>query len=394
MTGRWQRAAVVVAAMSTAAPALAGTQDLRILEPSSEAPVFGETDVVVEYGGSEPLAKVDIYLDGSLVASFSRPPYRERIDFGESTAEHQVRAVATTLFGDTIEAAETTPSIDVGSALDVELIQLYVTVKWWVDGPETWSNPADFMVRDESGGRERVVTVSSEAPRLSVVVLLDASDSMKGDRLQIALDGAKSVAGLLNREDEVLIGAFSDRLLRATAFDNRRASFEQSLDGLVATGGTAVLDQVYFALNRLSTRLGRPVIIFFSDGEDVSSVLTAEQLQRRARRSQTTIYWVRMKEDGKQPARYVSSWRDVDENDRLLATLEETVVESGGRVLEIRSPREVSTALQQIFGELRAQIVLGFHPSRRKHDGSWRRIEVRGTRGRSEFQTRAGYVDN
>lgn len=378
--------------LAVASPSWA-TETLRIVSPSDQAPVFGEAEVAVEYGGNQPIGKVEIYLDGSLVATFSRPPYRATVDFGESAAEHQVRAVATTLFGQRLEAASTTPGIDVGSALDVELIQLYVTVKWWVDGPESWTDPADFSVRDESGTRERIVTVSNEAPRLSVVVLLDASDSMKGERLQLALDGAKSVAGLLHSEDEVLIGAFSDRLLRATAFDHRLAAFEQSLEGLQATGGTAVLDQLYFALNRLSTRLGRPVIIFFSDGEDVSSVLTAEQLQRRARRSQTTIYWVRLVEEGRKGVHYVSSWRGVEENERLLSTLGETVAESGGRVLEIRSPREVSSALEQIFGELRAQIVLGFHPSRRQHDGSWRRIEVRGTRGRSELQTRAGYVD-
>jgi len=369
-------------------------QELVITQPTAASPIFGVNDILIEYHGSDPVARVEIFLDGSLVARLSRPPFRARVDVGESNAEHHVRALATTVFGKQLEASVTTPTITVDSQLDVQLIQLYMTVKWWVGEPGAKMKASDFEVIDEDGSSEKVITLSTEEPQLSVVLLVDASDSMVGEPLRIALDGAKTVTSLLKPDDEVLVGVFSDRLLRATEFTNRARTLDDALDGVEATGGTAVLDSVYYGLNRLSTRLGRPVVILFSDGEDVSSVLQIDEVRRRVRRSQATLYWVRQEVAGAEASRYVSAWRDADENARLREQLEQTVAESGGRVLPIYSLNEVGAALQLIFAELREQIVLGFQPTRRRHDGSWRRIQVRGRQAKIEIQTRAGYVDD
>jgi len=391
----WRRRLATLAFLCLAAAQVrAEDPALVIAQPTAAAPIFGANDIVIEYRGGDPLAQIEIYFDGSLAGRLSKPPFRIRVDAGEANAEHHVSAVATTVFGRQYEASVTTPTIEVGSQLDVQLVQLYLTVKSAGRVVGAGMKPDEFDVVDEDGTSERVVTVSNEEPQLSVVLLLDASESMEGDPLRVALDGAKTVTTLLRPGDEVQIGVFSDRLLRATQFTSEEATLDEALADVQATGGTAVLDSVYFGLNRLSTRLGRPVAILFSDGEDVSSVLQADDVRQRVRRSQATLYWVRMETAGAETPRYVTTWRGADDNARLRATLEETVRESGGSVLPIESLTEVGTALQRIFAQLREQIVLGFQPTRRRHDGSWRRIRVVGRREALEIRTRAGYVDD
>jgi VWFA-related protein len=356
--------------------------------------VFGEIQITAELRGGDPVSEVAFYVDGSRVKKFTQPPYSMTFDVGQANLEHHIRAVATTLFGKRIEGSVTTPAIEVGSQLDVELVQLFMKVKADDGRRVDQLTAGDFEIDDSAGGREPAVTFSTEEPPLSAVVLVDASDSMKGEPLRRAVEGAKSVTQLLRPEDEVMISLFSDRLLRSTEFTRSAQTLDSALEGVEAAGGTAVYDHLYYALNRLELRLGRPVVILLSDGEDVSSVLDATEVRWRVRRSQVTLYWARLREPGKPAGSYISAWRDFADNDKQTAELEAAVDESGGRIVDIDSLERLEGALKSIFAELRSQVVLGFQPNKRRHDGSWRTIDVRGVHGRLDVKTRAGYVDD
>jgi VWFA-related protein len=339
------------------------------------------------------LTEVALFVDGSLVARLAKPPYRARFDVGQGNAEHHFVAQATTLFGATLRSELTTSAIEVGEQVDVELVHLYMNVQLW-DGrrPEELKVP-DFEVADDAGAQVQVTSLTRGDVPLSGVVLVDASDSMRGEAFAQAVSAAQTVTSLLGPEDEVLIALFSDRLLRATEFTRRADVLAQALAGVEAAGGSAVVDHLYFALNRLRSRLGRPVVILFSDGEDVSSALDAEQIRWRVRRSQATLYWIRLQPDGGAPRRYSTFWRDANDSKRQFELLEETVRETGGEVVPIQTIPQARAALTSIFANLRAQVVLGFYPVNRRHDGSWRPIEVRPTSGRMRITARAGYVD-
>jgi len=344
--------------------------------------------------GQGSVTDVTFYVDGSRVGHFEKPPFALRFDFGQLNLEHHIRVVATTGTGDRIEDSLTTPAIEVGSQLDVELVQLFMKVRIGDGRKPSELHADDFEVVDSRGGREKPITFSTEEPPLSAVVVVDASDSMKGEPLRRAVDGAKSVTKLLRPEDEVMVALFSDRLLRATEFTRSAETLDAALGDIAASGGTAVYDHLYFALNRLEMRLGRPVLILLSDGEDVSSVIAAEEVRWRARRSQATLYWLRLREAGKSGASYISPWRDAAANSHETAELESAVDESGGRILDITSLEQLEGSLASIFKELRSQLVLGFQPSDRRHDGAWCPISVRGTSGKLQVTTRAGYVDD
>jgi VWFA-related protein len=380
----------VVLALAVAAPAGA---ELAFRNPSGREPVFGPVEIAVDASGGEPLTEVALFVDGSLVARLSKPPYRARFDVGQGNAEHHFVAQGKTLFGTSLRAELSTPAIEVGEQVDVELVHLYMNVQLW-DGrrPEQLTS-GDFVVADEGGTRAPVSSLSRGDVPLSGVVLVDSSDSMRGEAIVQALAAVQTVPALLGAEDEVLIALFSDRLLRATEFTRRADVLAGALGGVEAAGGSAILDHLYFALNRLRSRLGRPVVILFSDGEDVSSVLGADEIRWRVRRSQATLYWIRLQPEGAGPRLFSTFWRDVGETKRQFEVLEETVRESGGEVLPIQSIPQARSALVGIFERLRAQVVLGFYPVNRRHDGNWRPIRVSPVGGGMQITARAGYVD-
>jgi hypothetical protein len=125
----------------------------------------------------------------------------------------------------------------------------------------------------------------------------------------------------------------------------------------------------------------------------VSSLIEAEQIRWRTRRSQATLFWIRMAPEGGERRRYMTFWRDGSETDAEFETLEATVIESGGRVVSIRTVDEAQAALSEIFRSLREQFVVGFQPSKRRHDGSWRPLSVSAGRPGVKVRARAGYID-
>jgi VWFA-related protein len=383
------------AALALGAAAGAGAARIAIASPDGRAPVFGPVEIAVELESPDPISELRLFVDGSLVARLARPPWRARHDVGQFNVEHHFVAEATTRFGARLRATRTTPAVAVDDQVEVELVQLFVRVAAKSGPPPRDLGPDPFRVTDEAGERMPVTTVAGGGVPISTVVLVDSSDSMRGEPFRRALAGAQTAAGLLGPEDEVMVAHFSDRLLRATDFTCDRGALASALEGVEASGGSAVFDHLYFALNRLKTRLGRPVAILFSDGEDVTSALDAEDFRWRARRSQATLYWVRVAPEARgEPRRYATFWRDEPECTTERRTLEAAVAESGGGIVEIRSVAELNLALIRIFDDLRSQVVVGFHPKHRRHDGSWRPIYVRAASPGLSTTARAGYGDD
>lgn len=251
----------------------------------------------------------------------------------------------------------------------------------------------DFRVVD-NGVEQQLVTFERGDIPFTAVLLLDSSESMKGQRLQTALDGAKVFLTRLQELDEAKAILFSDRVLVSSPFSNQNADFLAELEGTLASGGTALNDHLFAALEMLEHRQGRRVVILLSDGADVVSVLRMQDVLWKIRRTNSLIYWIRLREETHVEASFSSSWRDLEANVREVQQLERAVKESGGRVAELRHIDEVERAFDEILRELRDQYVLGYYPTDQSHDGSWREVKV-STRGwDTRVRTREGYVDH
>ena len=378
--------------------------DVEIVAPATGAPAFGVIEVVAEVSSGSPLEYVECFVDGRRLGRLRSPPFRWIVDVGEDNEERVIEVSARSVVGGTGRADLRTPRIEVDEVMDVELLQLYAVVE--KDGVRVTDLTRDaFRLVDDRGRRQEIVTFEGGDLPISATLLVDSSESMQGGRLAVALRGIGAFADGMMEKDEAMLVLFSDQILRLTDFAAEPAALVGDVDGVQALGSTSINDHLYYALNRVDQRLGRRVVVLFSDGDDVTSLLSMEKVLWRARRSQAVIYWIRLDESEAtrdrpadleaepEPRRFNSSWRGADANAQEQRLLRQAVADSGGRVLTVRRLEDLESGFADVMDELRDQYVIGFYPTSSRHDGSWRRYDIK-VRGGYRVRSRGGFIDD
>lgn len=364
---------------------------VTITSPKPNTPVFDEVEFSAIVTSAEEIERVEFYVDGQEVGWDETSPYWVSVQLGGDNVERQFTVVAYGVSGAQATASITTPRLDINLEVDVDLQQLYVTVTR--DGERVLNLERENFTVLDNNVREELVTFERGDVPFTAVLLLDASESMKGERLAAATDGARAFLNGLNPLDEAMMILFSDRVLAATPFSNQKAALVAGLAGTLAGGGTALNDHLYAALHLLHRRQGRRTVVLMSDGVDVLSVLGIEDVLWRVRRSDALIYWIRLEDERQPHSSFSSAWRDYEANREQVNGLEQVVKESGGRVAVLTRIEDLKEAFEGILSELREQYVLGYYPSRQRDDGSWRPVKVRVDVYGTKVRTREGYID-
>jgi Ca-activated chloride channel family protein len=360
---------------------------VKIQSPTPDQPIFGPTDVEVGVRTAEPVSQVELFVDGKLKGTAQKPPYRFNVDLGEENVRREFRAVAHTASGATGADTVVTVPLQINDEMNLKLRALFVSVVR--DGRSNLAlEQDDFQVFD-NGAPQQIVTFGRDELPLTAVLLLDTSESM-GERQEAVRRGARAFLDGMKPSDEAMLALFSDRLLRFTPFTSDKKTLDSAIVTTQASGGTAVNDFLYLSLKLLDARQGQRVVVLFSDGSDVHSVLPASDVLWKARAGQSLIYWIQL---GGKHQSFTSAWRDFKGNDREYETLEKAVRESGGRTLQINRIEELEGAFRNILQELRQQYALGYYATTAKGDGSWHKVDVqlKGRGGR--VRTREGYAD-
>lgn len=370
-----------------------GGTTVTITNPKASEASYGEFEVAVVVAAAEPIKAVEFYVDGQLAGTVTNPPYKMKVNVGWENQEHRYRVVAVAASGTRTESSLTTVAVKVDATIEVELKQLYVTVS--DGGKRVLDLPRKAFEILDQGKRQDLVTFEKGDVPLTAVVLLDSSESMKGVRLEKALEGARVFVDGLKGLDQGMVVLFADRLIRASEFSSVSAEVAQSLAGVHAEGGSAINDHLYLALKRLEAQPGRPVIVLLSDGVDVHSTLPMEEVVWKASRSQALIYWIQLTDEGKASGDTISTaWRNGDQSKREFEQLSQAVNTSGGEIIPIAKPEQFLGAFTTILEDLRSQYVLGYYPSDAMGDGSWRKVKVSVDKFGYRVRHRGGYVDN
>ena len=383
-------AAATLAALAAAPPA--GAIDVLITSPRPQTGVFGDVTIEAEVLSAEPVVEVAFRVDGKVVGRLHAPPWRLNVDVGHENVPHVFEVIARDAAGETASGRVVTRTIAVDEAVDLELQQLYVTVTR--GGERVLDLPRSaFTVLDE-GQRQELVTFERGDVPLVAALLVDSSLSMRGARIRAALEGARTFVGGMRELDEASLMLFSDRPLHVTPFTSDAATLAQGLDGVNAEGGSAINDHLYAALKRLDREQGRRVVVLLSDGTDIESVLSIEDVLWKARRSQALVYWIRLRDaEGGPVVSRTSAWRDMAGHERELSGLVRVVQESGGRIVELARIEDAPAAFREILAELREQYVLGYYPSTNLNDGRWHRVQVQVQGFGLSVRAREGYID-
>jgi Ca-activated chloride channel family protein len=352
--------------------------EVRIVQPGPGEPILGEVEVRVEVlPPGTAIERVEIFLDGEPAGVAERAPFRVLVDAGEENKPHKLEVVARTAGGAQVKASITTPKLQADAEVQVELQQLFVTVHR--DGrPMPGLTRNDFKVFDSEVEQPLVTFGRGDVP-FTAVLLVDASSSMAGGRLEKALDGARAFLAGMGALDQAKLMLFSDHVLLETPFTSIQPVLTLGLRGVTASGGTALNDALYLASKRLETRRGRKIAVLLSDGVDVESVLSIDAARAIARR-QVTLYWLRLRGDTDAPkgkkVLINSAWRDAPSHQRELDRLRAAVLGSGGRIADLAGVEEIPATLTALLSELRDQYVLGITPRRTGGKGTWHPVRV------------------
>lgn len=373
-----------------APPAAHAAVAVKIVTPAPDQPVFGQVAFEVQAGGTEAIDRIELLVDGKTVGTLRRPPYRMTVDVGEDNREREFRAVVHGVSGELSEARVVTLPVRIDDQMSLRLQQLFVTVSQ--GNARTLDLTAQNFHIVDNGAEQTIVTFDKGELPITAVLLLDSSESMRGELLAAAESGARAFIGGMRPLDEAMLALFSDQLLRVTNFTSDHSVLEAALTGVEARGGTAVDDFLYMSLKMLEGRQGRRVVVLLSDGSDVNSVLSMADVLRKAKASQSLIYWLQL-DGGDKHKSYTSSWRGHAENDKDYRQLERAVDESGGRVQRIERTSDIEGVFRGIMQELREQYAIGYYPSNVKNDGSWHAVKVNVDQGGCRVRAASGYVD-
>ena len=268
----------------------------------------------------------------------------------------------------------------------VELVSLNVTVtdpggKYVTDLAQD-----DFEVY-EDGARQALTFFSRTQQPISLALLLDTSASME-ERMGITQEAAIGFARQLHKEDQAEVIDFDSQVRVLSPFTNDAAALEKAIRTTTANGSTSLYNALYIALKELkktkvstSSDIRRQAIVLLSDGDDTSSLIEFDQVLDLAKRSETVIYAIglRQGEIGR---------REFKEAEFVLKQLAN---ETGGRAYFPTDARELSKIYQSIWDELSSQYALAYSSSNPKRDGAWRRIQVRVLKPGLTPRTKQGY---
>lgn len=236
----------------------------------------------------------------------------------------------------------------------------------------------DFEVLD-NGVPQRLELVGFEEVPADVVIALDMSGSVHGERLAALRSAAERLLALLRPRDRSALVRFTERVL-AGPFTGDAARTATDLADQVTGRDTAVVDAVHAALVLSATARSRSVVLVFSDGADTASFLSPDQVLDTARRVSTTVHVVSA---AARPTTGGSGLHDT--------FLDDLVRLSGGRRLDVSSPDHVAEAFAALLAAARERYLLSYVP-RGVPPRGWHTLTVRVRGRRADVQARPGYL--
>jgi len=220
---------------------------------------------------------------------------------------------------------------------------------------------------------------------LTVALVVDTSQSMaeaitgQQQKIDIVKNAAFRIVDELRPDDQLTLISFHDTAEETLALTSDIKQIKEDLLFEDVVGGnTALLDAIYFALQKIKTAFGRKLIVVCSDGEDTSSVLRFDEVLNNLIASDVTLLAFGTMGLGS------SSLRGH-------FTLQKLAEESGGYAFFPTSLKELDSVMDRLRESMRSQYSLAYHPTRSAADGTWRKIEIVSKRGGLKLRYRQGY---
>ena len=266
---------------------------------------------------------------------------------------------------------------------NVDLVVLRATAQDRKNTLVSGLNKDDFQVY-EDGVLQPIKYFSREDVPVTVGLVVDNSGSMTPKR-QDVIAAALAFARSSNPQDQMFVINFNERVSFGlpvnVAFTDQGTQLQVALSRVAPNGETALYDAIAVALEHLKKGdRDKKVLIVVSDGGDNASKHKLGEIMALVGQPGAIIYSIGIFDN-----------QDPDRNPGVLKHLAK---ETGGESFFPESLADVTPICERIARDIRNQYTIGYVPTNRKRDGTYRVIQVKASAlgyGRLSVRTRTGY---
>jgi VWFA-related protein len=347
---------------------------VRILSPVDGAFVVGPTRLRAEVEPPDAASRVIFFVDGLEVCTVADPPFECEWDAGTTITQHLVRVVVNLAAGGRIVRTTRTAAAEFAETVDVDVVKVTVTVTdergRYIKGlPQS-----AFRVSED--GRPQTIShfFPHDAP-LELVVAVDMSESMALAVPTLKKAVSNFLGAVAPRHAVTLLG-FNDDVFTLARRAGNAAERVKAVEAVTSWGTTVLYDVILHGADLLDAQTGRKALVVFTDGHDSRSYATIADVERRLQTSDLTLYMI-------------GQGQGIT-NAPLKELMERLSRPTGGRAFFTERIDELQDIFGELLEELSQQYGLGYQPTNRARDDTWRQIKVE-VEGQPRVRARQGY---
>jgi len=241
----------------------------------------------------------------------------------------------------------------------------------------------DFTLAEDGKPQKIAIFERSTTSPLSIVLAIDASESVLRDEALERNAAKHFVRALIREQDEVDLMDFSDTVREIVPFTNDLKRIDTGLSEIQRGDATALYDAIYLASERLgqthaapsqpgqAADLRRRVIVLITDGNDTVRGSHYTQAIEEAERAGAMVYSLII----------VPVYADAGRNTAGEHALIQMADDTGGKYYYVSDPKDLEPALRHVSDDLRTQYLLGYYAPprdlRREDDAALRTVSIK-----------------
>ena len=347
---------------------------VRILSPAEGAYVVGPTRLRAQVEPSDATSSVIFFVDGLKVCTVAAPPFECEWDAGSVIAQHLVRLVVNLAAGGRVVRTTRTAAAEFAETVAVDVVKVTVTV---TDerGRYVKGLPRSAFRVSEDGRPQTISHFFQEDAPLELVVAVDMSESM-APAISTLKTAVSDFLGAVPPRHAVTLLGFNDDVFTLARRAGDATERVKAVEALTSWGSTVLYDVILQGADLLDSQTGRKALVVFTDGHDSRSFATIADVERRLQTSDLTLYMI-------------GQGQGIT-NAPLKAVMERLSRPTGGRAFFTERIDELHGIFGELLEELSQQYGLGYQPTNRARDDTWRQIKV-DVDGQPRVRARQGY---
>jgi len=221
---------------------------------------------------------------------------------------------------------------------------------------------------------QAIQSFSQEDVPVSLGIVIDTSGSMR-DKIDKVNQAALAFIKASNPDDEEFLIGFNSEVELLEDFTSDIDLITDTLNNTIVTGGTALYDAIYLAVQKAQTgSKPKKAIILITDGEDRDSYYKLDEMVAKVQESDVQVYSVGFLNAA--PDKGLFGRWSKSEPEKAQDALKRISEETGARAFFPKDISEIDKIVAQVAHELRSQYSISYTSSNAVRDGTWRRVRV------------------